>query len=88
MRNHAEEKAECLEPERGLCTEARGLFDPEVDGNSCDSEEEDEGYDLQCGESLAIAATNRVGEDGLGIKLLAGGLKILFGCGGFGWNGG
>src|SRR4051794_31855684 len=78
MRNHVKPKAERIEPEHGLCTEATSLFGPEEK----DYDSEEEGFDLQCGESLSIAI-NRVGEEGSGIKLLLGGLEILKGCGSF-----
>jgi hypothetical protein len=81
MRNRVEVKSERIVPEHGSRTEAMGLFDPEAE--DCDSEEEHEGFDLQCGESLAIAV-NRIGEDGFGIKPLLRRFGILIGRGTFG----
>jgi hypothetical protein len=80
MRNRVEPKSELIVPEHGPRAEAMGLFDPE---EGCDSEEEHEGFDLQCGESLAIAV-NRIGEDGFGVKPLLRRFGVLIGRGTFG----
>jgi hypothetical protein len=84
MRHYTEQ----LQPERIVLEhrvrqETMVILDPGVEEEERDSEEEHAYFDLQCGESLAIAV-NRIGEKPFGIKrLVLHGLRVLSGRDGF-----